>query len=393
MRSTAMILALALPAFIFDTWERPAPVRQADVKAAPAGAAAENDANLPVGFDMQNVHLHVSDRAALDVAWLHGRLRTEHPGQPIVFDDQQSFRIEIDDAELAIDAGSLTALVNRAFDYTGSSLSNLRVSFENNLLVQRGTLHKGVNVPFTVRASVSATPDGQLRIHPEKVKTAGIPSTKLMALFGIELDDIVRSRPDRGVVLRDNDMIVDPAKMLPPPRTLGRLTSAFVRGNRLVQVFGRGQASRPRAVRGNYIWFRGGIIRFGKLTMTGADLELIDKDPTDPFDFFTAQYNRQLVAGYSKNTPQHGLRTYMPDYGDIHKAQDNRISPRSTLGDHGCTTAAGAAHGRGFHDRVSQLPEDLRRRLAGRARPDAGDRAGWRRAAAARLRQQRTAGA
>ena len=77
----------------------------------------------------------------------------------------------------------------------------------------------------------------------------------------------------------------------------------FVRGNRLVQVFG-GEPRQCRALlAANYIWFRGGTIRFGKLTMTDADLQLIDMHPADPFDFYSAKYETQLVAGYSKNTP------------------------------------------------------------------------------------------
>ena len=79
--------------------------------------------------------------------------------------------MDIEDAEIAIDPASLTALVNHAFDYRGSSLSNLRVSFENGFLVQRGTLHKGLSLPFTVMASVDVTPDGLLKIHPEKSKS------------------------------------------------------------------------------------------------------------------------------------------------------------------------------------------------------------------------------
>ena len=286
---------------------------------AVAALAAAPPPDGSVGFDMRNVRLHVSDAAILEVAWLHGRLRPQKPGQPPVFDDQHSFRLEIEDAEIAIDPASLSALVNRAFDYKGSSLSNLRVSFENGLMVQRGTLHKGLSVPFTVTASVSVTPDGLMKIHPEKVKAAGIPSTKLLGLLGLELADIIKSRPDRGVALRDNDMFLTPSKMLPPPETDGRLTKVFVRGNRLVQQFGRGAASMPRSPRSNYIWFRGGTIRFGKLTMTDADLQLIDMHPADPFDFYSAKYDQQLVAGYSKNTPQHGLRTYMPDFATVSK--------------------------------------------------------------------------
>ena len=45
----------------------------------------------------------------------------------------------------------------------------------------------------------------------------------------------------------------------------------------------------------------------------------VDADPTDPFDFFPTRYNAQLVAGYSKNTPAKGLKTYMPDFADLQK--------------------------------------------------------------------------
>jgi hypothetical protein len=64
----------------------------------------------------------------------------------------------------------------------------------------------------------------------------------------------------------------------------------------------------------NYMFFRGGVLRFGKLTMHDADLMILDAEPEDPFDFFLDQYNAQLVAGYEKNTPDHGLIVVMPDY-------------------------------------------------------------------------------
>jgi hypothetical protein len=273
----------------------------------------------PVGIEMRNVHLRVSDRAALDVAWLRGRLRTTKPGHPPVFDDQQSFVMEVDDAEIAMDAASLSTIVNAAFDYKGSNLSDLRIAFEEGQLVQRGTLKKGVSVPFTVRADVTVTPEGLLTIHPVKVKAAGMPAAKLMSLFSVELDDIIKSRPERGVRLRENDFLLDPAKMLPPPQIRGKLATAAVRGNRFVQTFGRGRASEPRSARGNYIWFRGNTIRFGKLTMSDTDLQLLDMDPKDPFDFYSARYSEQLIAGYSKNTRTGGLRSHMPDASDLRK--------------------------------------------------------------------------
>jgi hypothetical protein len=53
--------------------------------------------------------------------------------------------------------------------------------------------------------------------------------------------------------------------------------------------------------------------------MAETDLELIDNDPDDPFDFSVDHWNDQLVAGYSKNTPNRGLKTHIPDYSDLKK--------------------------------------------------------------------------
>jgi hypothetical protein len=270
-----------------------------------------------VGIEMRNVRLHVASDAVLDVTWLKGSL-VSPAGRLPVFDDQNSYTMEIDDGEISVDATNLTALVNHAFDYKGSALSDLRITFEEGHLVQHGTLKKGISVPFTIAATVAAAPDGRLSVHPIKVKTAGVPSTKIMSLFGVELDDLLKSRPDRGINFQDNDLFLDATRMLPSPRTNGRLAKAFIRGNSLVQVFGKGGGAARRAS-GNYIWFRGASIRFGRLTMSDADLKLIDMDPHDPFDFYSARYNEQLVAGYSKNTPDHALRTYMPDFADLRK--------------------------------------------------------------------------
>jgi len=68
------------------------------------------------------------------------------------------------------------------------------------------------------------------------------------------------------------------------------------------------------------MYFRGGTLRFGKLTMNNADLRIIDASPKDIFDFSLDHYNSQLVAGHSKNTPNFGLVVVMPDYYKLRQA-------------------------------------------------------------------------
>jgi hypothetical protein len=158
---------------------------------------------------------------------------------------------------------------------------------------------------------------GRLRLRPTKIKTLGIPTKRLMALFGLELDNLITLREDRGARIDGDDLLLNPGALLPPPAIEGRLQSVNVEGGRIVQRYGPGRLAAlkpPDPSAANYMYYSGGILKFGKLTMTDTDMQLIDADPKDPFAFFQDRYNEQLVAGYSKNTPALGLKVYMPDY-------------------------------------------------------------------------------
>lgn len=51
--------------------------------------------------------------------------------------------------------------------------------------------------------------------------------------------------------------------------------------------------------------------------MSDADLELMDAQPGDPFDFSLDHYKQQLVAGYSKTTNRDGLCVHIPDFDKL----------------------------------------------------------------------------
>jgi hypothetical protein len=74
------------------------------------------------------------------------------------------------------------------------------------------------------------------------------------------------------------------------------------------------------------MYYRGGVLKFDKLTMNGTDLRLVDADPRNPFEFSPTQYARQLAAGYSKSLPNRGLRTFMLDLDQAVRAEANRAA-------------------------------------------------------------------
>jgi hypothetical protein len=140
-----------------------------------------------------------------------------------------------------------------------------------------------------------------------------------MKLLGIEMDDLLKVKPGHGITVDNNDLILDPQQVVPPPFIRGKVTSVRIEGDRLVQIFGSPEWRRlsPPAVSRNHIYWRGGELQFGKLTMADTDLELVDEDPGDAFDFSVDHWNDQLTAGHSKNTPSRGLKAHLPDYGDL----------------------------------------------------------------------------
>lgn len=270
---------------------------------------------------MVNVNLHLDPVLILRIRYLEGQFLPTRKGRPPTFDDKLSYIVAIDSAEVGVSMASMTHAMNTyVFNEPDAPLKNLTLSAEGSEIKQTGTLKKGPGIPFEMVGTMSATPDGKIRIHSTKVKAAHLPVGGLMKLFGLDMAKLINTRNTKGITVDDNDLILDPTLMLPPPRMRGRISSVRIEGDEIVQTFGQQKKGwKPQMPHANYMAYRGGVLRFGKLTMTDTDMRLIDADPTDPFDFFPDHYNEHLVAGYSKTTASGGLLVYMPDYSKIAK--------------------------------------------------------------------------
>ncbi len=274
----------------------------------------------PVEIQIRNVNLRLAPDIVLEVRRLRGRLQRTRPEVPVTFDDSASFTVDIDTAQVAMTATSLSALINSyVLAHNGAPIKNVTVSVRGNRLIQSGTIHKGIDLPFEIDGSLSATADGNIRVHADKIKSAHIPVTGLLHLFGEDLSKLVNENAARGMKIVGDDIILTPPTLTPPPHLEGRATRATIEAGKIVVLFD--SARRPLELKppvrsAAYIYHRGGVLRFGKLTMTDADLEIVGDRP-GVFEFFQREYLKQLVAGYSKNTRAKGLVAHMVDYSHL----------------------------------------------------------------------------
>ena len=277
-----------------------------------------------VHTQMRNIFYHYTDRIAVRISWLDGAVLPTHEGAIVVFDDPKSFFISIQSAKISMGMNALSETLNdHVFAAKDAPLKNIEVSAEGQKLKVKGKLHSKDNVPFETESTVSVTPDGKTRIHAEKVRAAHLPVQGLMDLLGMDISKLIDTRKVQGVSTEGNDLILDPDKILPLPRIRGKLSAVQIAGDQMILLFG--DAKPENSVRaGNFMSYRGGQLRFGKLTMDKSDMDLIDMYKRDPFDFYLDHYREQLSAGYTKITPQFGLRVYMRDYNKLHSAAGQR---------------------------------------------------------------------
>jgi len=270
--------------------------------------------------DMANVDLHVDKDVTLHVKQLRGSFVPIQREAPYL-DDKKSYSVAVDTGEVAIDLATLNTLMARSMGDGKSNVEKLHLSIEDGQLQQQGVIDSKIDVPFKVSSRVSTTPDGRIRVSTESVRGFGVPLKPVMKLFRFQMDDLVKVKKGSGIETDGNDLIIDPGLLIPAPSIRGRLSAVRIQGQQLIQIFGTGAASpiAPRTLAPNHIYWRGSQLSFGKLTMSDTDLELVDTDPKDPFDFSIDGWNAQLVAGYSKTLPDRGLKAFMPDYNDLRK--------------------------------------------------------------------------
>ena len=298
---------------------------QEDSSASATRVASPDPSDSRLWMEMRNVDLHIDAHQVMHMRALRGEVVSTTPGAIPFLDDPKTFHVRVTNAVVAVGGDAIAALLTTvAFNYKDAPIKHLHVRIEKGQLVQKGTLHKGVDIPFEMWAVPVLQEDGKLRLHPSRLRIFTVNGLALMHALGLHLDKLMDLGKAHGVTVNGDDLFIDPLQLIPPPTVSGRLAAVRIEDSLFVQQFVRtpddtifGTYVRADSSARNFVYFRGGALRFGKLTMHDTDLLIGDDDERDPLDLYFAQYNKQLVAGRARNLPNLGLRTWLVDYWRI----------------------------------------------------------------------------
>jgi hypothetical protein len=268
---------------------------------------------------MSNVLFRYTDQVSVFIGGLQGRLQPTAGHPSVDFNHPESFVIAVQGARMSMTVNQLSALMNNyLLNSPKAQIKNVSITANGDHLVMKGTMRKGLHVPFEATVAVGITRDNRVRFDVQQMKSMKIPVKGLMDVLGVDLGDLISQKGLKGISVDKDSFLVDPQTAFPAPQMRGTLTGVQVSARGIVMVFGDG-APKLDKIQGshNFIALRGGVLRYGRDEMSNADLTMLDTSPADPLDFYLRRYTRQLAGGTIKATNDMALQAYIPDFAKL----------------------------------------------------------------------------
>ena len=285
------------------------------------------DPNVAPVLTMRNVQFRFTKDLVVGIDRIHAQMRPAPPATVVSFDDPASFDLDVSGASVHLTKPQVEVLLNtRIFAYPNANVRNLRVEADGQNLVIHGTLSKGATIPFTMAGTPSIREGRWLAIETKEVKIGAVGVTGLLSALHISLSAMINVPASGNLRVEKNTILIDVFSNLPPPHLHGAIASLDCCANGIGLVIGSPNAVSDSALRAlvpsamassNFVAIRRGQLKFGKLTMVDSDLDLVDADSRDPFDFYLGRYQCQLAAGDAHATLQYGWRVRMPDFDKL----------------------------------------------------------------------------
>jgi hypothetical protein len=284
---------------------------------------------------LKNVKFRFSDEIFITINDMVSVPEPIKPYRYVDMNDENSFSINIISGKTTLEPVVMETLFAKSvLNYQDAPLKDLKQSIievdvdgkkEGRLRIA-GMMKMGMWLEFEMIAKVSLEKEtGRLMIEAEKIKSVGNPFVKgMMDMTGLSLESLMSIKPGRGVTIKKNVMYVEALALMPPPKLSGKLIDVAIniQNKNIDMTFGEDNPPKarysllvPKAK--NYIYICQGSVIFGKMLASDGRTQLIDSNPSDPFDFYLKKYLFQISKSSIRMTEGSSLIIYMPDYASL----------------------------------------------------------------------------
>lgn len=258
-----------------------------------------------VSMYIENVNFDVVDNIGFYIEKLNVSLEPKVAGNPVVFDDVESFTINVHSGTVVLSPQVITDLFNHhILDYWPRPLDELTITTKDNYLEVDGDLKlwswfPGIWLPAKLGGNIVLNDDNKLVYEIDDVKVLGIPLYGLLSAIYIDLD-LLLSVDRQGAELVDSVLVLDHTAVFPPPALAGKLASATLDSDGLRLVFAdntRAKFSKPPVASDSYIWAQSGDPRLFGIVVTNGTVQIVAEDTSKPLRFNLYDYRKQVAAG------------------------------------------------------------------------------------------------
>jgi hypothetical protein len=302
-----------------------------------AGDTVQTAQSRGVPMRLQNVRFKWSDKVYIDTPNLAVRA-VPLEGTTVNLEDLSSFLLKVQQSEVILSPEVLEGMLNESvFNYPGSKLSDLKVKIEpgneehggGHVLHLNGNVKVGFWIPFKMNARLRVdTQTNTLVMDVEHVKALGIlPVGKLIKMEPLQMEHLISLPPNKSMMVRDNEIMIKPFGLFPPPRINGRISSVTVDDKVIRLTFAGDAIPAPESPDKNYVYLKGGSSQFGRFRMLETDILIVDQDPRDLFVFSLKDYQQMIPRSTIVLNELKSARVTMPDYSSAPVAanQDRKV--------------------------------------------------------------------
>lgn len=231
---------------------------------------------------LRNVEFTIAEGIGFFVKDMAVTLEPRRAGDPVDFDDVDSFVIRLLEGEVLLRSEALSALFNRhVLDYGARPLNDMRVTTSEGRLETEAGLRLFADIPnfelpSRFAGTLTLTGDNRLYFRIDEIETLGVPVAGVLRALGVTLPRLITLERE-GVSLSDFGLLLNHRTMFPPPEFAGTIAGARLDGQGLHLSFADAPSvafDAPDNLGSSYIWLQSGDPKLFGAVVTNARIAI-----------------------------------------------------------------------------------------------------------------------